>query len=54
MPNNADLELAERRGWASFICGTDRSDCPYEHGPEREAWLRGYDLSAAQPHAVLL
>ena len=49
-----DLELAERRGWAAFINGRARVECPYPDGPEREAWFRGYDLSAAQPHAVLL
>ncbi len=54
MANNVDIEIAERRGWASYICGGKRTDCPYKEGPERNSWLKGFDLSASQPHAVLL
>ena len=49
-----ETAMAERRGWASYINGRARDACPYPAGAEREAWLRGYDASATQPHAVLI
>lgn len=49
-----ETAMAERRGWASYITGRARDACPYPAGAEREAWLRGYDASATQPHAVLI
>ena len=45
--------MAERQGYASYINGRARDACPYPPGAERDGWLRGYDLSAASPHAVL-
>lgn len=54
MPNLADIKMAERRGWATYINGGTRADCPYKNGPERDAWLKGFDFSSSQSHAVLL
>ncbi len=53
MPNEADIEMANRRGWAAYINGRNRADCPYEDGPERNAWLQGFDLSSGLSHAIL-
>ena len=52
-PATPEIAAAERRGYASFINGRERDACPYPPGAERDGWLRGYDLSAASPHAVL-
>ncbi len=53
MPNEANIEMAERRGWAAYINGRGLGQCPYPEGPEQDAWLRGYTRSALSPHAVL-
>jgi ribosome modulation factor len=51
-----EIKLAKRRGYASFITGKPRGECPYalDAGPEREAWLAGWDESSTTPHAVLI
>ena len=53
-PTTPEIAAAERRGYASYINGRERDACPYPPGAERDGWLRGYDLSAASPHAVLI
>jgi len=53
-PATPEIAAAERRGYASYINGRERDACPYPPGAERDGWLRGYDLSAASPHAVLI
>jgi ribosome modulation factor len=54
-PATPDIARAERQGYASYINGRnpDIDGCPYPKGPLREAWLRGFRLSEASPHAVL-
>lgn len=55
-PATPEIARDERQGYASYINGRcpDIDGCPYPMGPEREAWLRGFRLSAASPHAVVI
>lgn len=36
----------ERQGREAFQAARRRGECPYTHGPNRKAWLKGYDQSA--------
>lgn len=47
MPEETDLELAERRGWDAYLNGRGPGQCPYWDRPEQDAWLRGYFRAAA-------
>lgn len=52
-PTTPEIARAERQGYAAYINGRhpDIDGCPYPQGPLREAWLRGFRLSAASTPA---
>lgn len=36
----------ERQGRDAFLAARRRSECPYQYGPKRKHWLKGWDQAA--------
>ena len=52
MKTKADYEAAERAGYAAYLNGRDREDCPEKDVRLKKSWLHGFDYSESIPHGI--